>query len=450
MKIKKYNVSDVKDALKLIKKDLGDEAVILQTRKYKKGGFLGLGSKTMYEITAVAEDIKQERVTYEKKEERKEENWIDSEKLYALKNILSKNIEKQQNYSSGKGIEPSTPQINSSRSTPSTTYSKSADATRNTQLEDRNSSYTFGNKTLNDDREQGTLKKEILGMKRMLLELNDKMQSQNYLPGIPERFRKIFVSLRNQEINEEFSKKMVESLRIVTTEGIENTMELEKKFIDILSPVIKTENPLRLHEKGDIMFFVGPTGVGKTTTLTKIAAMLSLEMRKKIAILTIDTYRIAAVEQLKTSADIMGIQVGVSYSPKELLSMLEKFKNYDLILVDTAGRSQNNEMHMSELSRYLEIIKPKYVMLTGGMNTRMKDLFDIVEHFSVVSPSHLILTKMDETKVLGSIIEVCNNYDLPISFVTNGQRIPEDIMVADPKRLASILVKEVLKDARSN
>jgi flagellar biosynthesis protein FlhF len=195
---------------------------------------------------------------------------------------------------------------------------------------------------------------------------------------------------------------------------------------------------------------VGPTGVGKTTTLTKSAAMLSLEMRKKVGILTIDTYRIAAVDQLKTSADIMGIEVGVAYNPGELRSMLEKFVNYDLILVDTAGRSQKNEMQMSELTRYLQIVNPKYIFLTESMNVRKDDLFDIIEQFSVVSPTHIILTKSDETSYYGSIVEITNNYDIPVAFVTNGQRIPEDIMVADSKRLASIIVKEVLKNARSN
>ncbi len=452
MKIKKYVVEDVKEALKQIKYDLGEDAVILQTRKFKKGGFLGLGSKLMYEVTAVAED----RIVEDKpKDNRKDDEWIDSDKLYQLKKILAKNngIHGNQNTFGNyqKNPSPSVPSINSSHELRKNYYDPvKSQSERQIQDEYYQSSQPVKSQMNYDDREYNLLKREILGIKRMMQDMTVKIQDKSYLPGIPENFRRVFQSLLNQEISEDISKRIVESLRIVSSESSLNSIEFEKKFGDIISPIIKTDNPLKSHKQGDIIFFVGPTGVGKTTTLTKIAAMLTLELRKKIGILTIDTYRIAAVDQLKTSADIMGIQVGVSYNPGELKTMLEKFKNYDLILVDTAGRSQNNEMQMSELKRYMELSSPQYVFLTGSMNTRISDLRDILEHFSVVSPTHLILTKMDETRVYGSLIEVSNNFEIPISFVTNGQRIPEDIMIADPRRLGSLLVREVLKDARSD
>jgi len=457
MKIKKYVVDDVKDALKQIKSDLGDDAVILQTRKFKKGGFLGLGRKQMYEVTAVAED---KIVEDKSKDSGRDEEWIDSDKLYQLKKILAKNnAYNVSGNSTGntqfyrKSSAPTVPSINSNEYQNKYNAIKSKAYSQQTEFESeqlQSQPQYKRNVEKHEERDYVQLKKEILGIKRMMQEMNVKMQDKTYLPGIPENFRRVFQSLKKQEIGDDISKRIVESLRIVSDETSLNSIEFEKKFSDIISPVIKTDNPLKSHKQGDLIFFVGPTGVGKTTTLTKIAAMLTLELRKKIGILTIDTYRIAAVDQLKTSADIMGIQVGVAYNPGELKSMLEKFKNYDLILVDTAGRSQNNEMQMSELKRYMELTQPQYVFLTASMNTRISDLQDILEHFSVVSPTHLILTKMDETKIYGSMLEVSNNFDIPISFVTNGQRIPEDIMIADPRRLGSLLVREVLRDARSD
>src|SRR6056297_2969769 len=459
MKIKKYVVDDVKTALKRIKNELGEDAVILQTRKFKKGGFLGIGRSVKYEVTAVADDKERKRENKVPENKGEYDGWVDSKKLYELKKILSqnsmiKNDKVQQNNppeNKRNDYNPSIPEIDyqypSKKQTVQNRHSENNWNNISVQHRDREENSRV---SISDYKSMSEMKKEMLSMKRIMQDLSLKMDKDSYLPGIPEEYKKIFKALKRHELNDDIARKLVESLRIVTQDKNISTLEFEKKFIDILHPIIKTENPLKEYEKGDIIFFVGPTGVGKTTTLTKIAAMLSLEMRKKVGILTIDTYRIAAVDQLKTSADIMGIEVGVAYNPGELKTMLEKFKNYDLVLVDTAGRSQKNEMQMSELTRYLQIIEPEYVFLTGSMNTRISDLFDIVEHFSVVSPTHLILTKMDETRIYGSLIELTNNYDIPISYVTNGQRIPEDIMMGNSKRLASLLVKEVLKNARSN
>src|SRR6056297_403688 len=459
MKIKKYVVDDVKTALKRIKNELGEDAVILQTRKFKKGGFLGIGRSVKYEVTAVADDKDKKQETKYQESKNEYDGWVDSKKLYELKKILSQNSmikndktpPSQNNNNRKTEYNPSIPEIdyqyptkraNNQNYHPDSSWNSSNNQSKR---QEENSSVLLSDyKTINE------MKKEMLSMKRIMQDLSLKMDKDSYLPGIPEEYKKIFKALKRHELNDDIARKLVESLRIVTQDKNISTLEFEKKFIDILHPIIKTENPLKEYEKGDIIFFVGPTGVGKTTTLTKIAAMLSLEMRKKVGILTIDTYRIAAVDQLKTSADIMGIEVGVAYNPGELRSMLEKFVNYDLILVDTAGRSQKNDMQMSELARYLQIVNPKYIFLTESMNVRKADLFDIIEQFSVVSPTHIILTKYDETSCYGSIVEITNNYDIPVAFVTNGQRIPEDIMVADSKRLASIIVKEVLKNARSN
>ncbi|HPJ88926.1 MAG TPA: flagellar biosynthesis protein FlhF [Thermotogota bacterium] len=465
MKIKKYVVDDVKTALKKIKSELGEDAVILSTRKFKKGGFLGIGSSVKYEVTAVADDKEKKRESGRSGDTKNEyDGWVDSKKLYELKKILAQNtlIKEEENpvqapvgYQQRKKVyTPSIPEMDYERPVQQQTYSRTGKMNQNYNQNAFNNSrktvLSVSEESVEDTRSLSEMKREMISMKRIMQELSQKMDKDSYLPGIPDEYKRVYKALKNHEINEDTSRKIVESLRIVTQGKSSNTIEFEKKFVDILHPIIKTDNPLKNHEKGDIIFFIGPTGVGKTTTLTKIAAMLALEMRKKVGILTIDTYRIAAVDQLKTSADIMGIEVGVAYNPGELRAMLNNFTDYDLVLVDTAGRSQRNEMQMSELNRYLQIVKPKYIFLTEGMNIRKSDQFDIIEQFSVVSPTHLILTKSDETKCYGSIVEITNNYDIPIAYVTNGQRIPEDIMVADSKRLASIIVKEVLKDARSN
>jgi flagellar biosynthesis protein FlhF len=194
------------------------------------------------------------------------------------------------------------------------------------------------------------------------------------------------------------------------------------------------------------VFFIGPTGVGKTTTIAKIASKFKLEEHAKVAFITSDTYRIAAVEQLNTYASIISCPVSVVYSADELEDCLEEYKSYDLILIDTAGRSHKAEEQMDELMSLIERTKQKNdefdidIYLTLSVTTKSRDIASILEKYEDIEGWSIIFTKLDETSSLGNILNVRMFTDAPLSYTTSGQNVPNDIEIIDKQALAKQLL----------
>ena len=187
---------------------------------------------------------------------------------------------------------------------------------------------------------------------------------------------------------------------------------------------------------------IGATGVGKTTTLAKIAARFVLEKGVKAALITADTYRISAVEQLKTYSDIIGLPLEIVYTPQELKVALHKHRDKDLLLIDTAGRSQHNEYQMKELQEFLAVDKRIEKHLVMSATTKSRDAADILEKFSVCNPDRVIFTKTDETSSVGLILNLLRDKEIALSYLTNGQSVPDDIIPATPAQLAELLLRE--------
>ncbi|HEW92121.1 MAG TPA: flagellar biosynthesis protein FlhF [Thermotogaceae bacterium] len=413
MKIKKYLVKDIKEALIQIKQELGENAVILQTRRIRKGGFLGIfGGEIFTEVTAVAEE-NTSSVDSKKKDFDNQEDTI-----YNLREILSRNIRKNlnnvKNYEKGNfnGVKPE----------------------NHDEIDNRNVSN--GNPIASTN-----IIKDIEEIKRMFVQLNAKIEMFNGdLSEFPAELKKLFNRMVDQSISKDLSLKMLYELKDEESFEINRLSDLISRYFEKL---IKVEVP----DIGNgISMFLGPTGVGKTTTLAKLAANLKLKQKKKVAILTIDTYRIAAVSQLKTYSEIMNIPFFVAYTPQEARNIISTIENFDSILIDTAGRSQRDEIHLDELKKYVEVVKSDYRFLLLNIAINTKDLIDTIERFSLCEPTHLIFTKLDETNNFGNILNVGDNFNLPIAFITTGQDVPDDIEIADSKRLSELITKEVFKN----
>ncbi|WP_028307490.1 flagellar biosynthesis protein FlhF [Desulfitibacter alkalitolerans] len=213
--------------------------------------------------------------------------------------------------------------------------------------------------------------------------------------------------------------------------------KLAEKLADFFIPVTQA------NQKSNVLAFIGPTGVGKTTTIAKLAANFALYHGLNIALITIDTYRIGAVAQLKTYGDIIGVTVEAVMTPLELKETVKNHKHCDLILVDTAGRSSKNFEQITELKTFLDAIRPLEVYLVLDVNTKNKDLISIVDKYSVLKYSKLVFTKADETYSLGSILNVVDATELPVAYVTNGQNVPDDIIPGEPAGLAKLIIEEV-------
>lgn len=185
-----------------------------------------------------------------------------------------------------------------------------------------------------------------------------------------------------------------------------------------------------------VVYFIGPTGVGKTTTLAKLASILAVEKKKRIALFTADTYRISATDQLRTYANIMDVPMHIVYSAEEMRELYEQYKDYDYILVDTAGHSHHNEEQKSKTGEFVHVfdeLAETEVYLVLSATTKYKDLISIADSYSEMAKYKLIFTKLDETTTYGNLLNVKLHTGAALSYITCGQNVPEDISTFDPQ-----------------
>jgi flagellar biosynthesis protein FlhF len=210
----------------------------------------------------------------------------------------------------------------------------------------------------------------------------------------------------------------------------------------VMNVLLGEPEPIKLKEdkKPYVAIFIGPTGVGKTTTLAKIAADFTLNRQKKVALITADTYRIAAVEQLRTYAEILNLPVTVVYSPSEIKEAVERLSDNDIILIDTAGRSHKNKTHFDELKALVSAANADETFLVMSCNTSRIAIREIIEYYAFIRNYKLLFTKLDESSVPGVILNARYMTGKPLSYTTAGQSVPDDLDIADAKQLVSSIL----------
>ena len=279
------------------------------------------------------------------------------------------------------------------------------------------------------------LQNELAQMKAMLVQVVGKEKA-------PEDEMSLQQALKQQEVDSDIVDDVVLQLPAETVLADRDTPLALEGLTKYLSDNVQMADGLELKaRKRKIAALLGPTGVGKTTTLAKIAAQCVLEKGVSTAFITADTYRISAVEQLKTYADILGLPIAIVYTPDELKEAIQKFRQKQLILIDTAGRSQHNRRQMAELKDFLAVNQniEKYLVLSA--TTKNEDAKDIVDKFSVCKPDKVIFTKTDETKSLGIILNILRKKAMRLSYLTNGQSVPDDIVPAQAEKLAELFLR---------
>ncbi len=279
--------------------------------------------------------------------------------------------------------------------------------------------------------EKPAYSEEMREMRKVMEQMSQKINDLGSTPKA-KGLSKLHRDLIDKELDETVVKRLVKKVEKLGaragTAEIHNllTQELTNSFKDVAPIVPMGKKPL-------VAALVGPTGVGKTTTIAKLAANFSLIEKQKVTLVTADTYRVAAVDQLKTFAEIIRAPVEVVVSPNSAIEAIQRHQDKDLILIDTAGRSPNNQIQMSELRAFLEKAQPDRVFLTISATTRVKDMLDIVEKFDFPCIDSLIFTKLDETSTYGGIVSVLNKTKKPLAYLTNGQSVPDDIILANPQ-----------------
>ena len=424
MQVKKYIANDMKEAISLIKEDLGSRAVIISTRKVKKGsGAFGLFGKPALEVTAAKDDAVREK---------------KPDRLNGLMLRQQTEYEKEiRNNAPPEAKPPSPPQFQRSSMTHlEEGVGELRDLIRDIQKGVR--------RDVNDQGNITHLRYELKELKNLvntLVTQSDDLRDEE----LHENLIAIFQQLRFNGIEEKFAIRLCREVqkRIPPTE-IDNfsyvKIFLARMFMQVLNIIPKFKID-ELNSGPKVLAFLGPTGVGKTTTLAKIASTLKLENPGiKIALITVDTYRIAAAQQLKEYAKIIKVPFRVVNTSDQLDAILKEFNDKDLLLIDTAGRSQRDENQMLELRDFFKGRTDFTNILVLSSTTKDNDLVEITKRFSTIPLNSVIFTKLDESTSYGSIFNHSVRFKLPISYLTTGQNVPEDIENASRERLINLLL----------
>ncbi len=259
----------------------------------------------------------------------------------------------------------------------------------------------------------------------------------------PEGLFRLYADLIDADLSEEEARNWVERVRVdAACDHIEEPALLKTRIARMVESELAVCGPIRLSRgQRRVAALIGPTGVGKTTTIAKLAANFRLRENRRVGLITVDTYRIAAVEQLRTYAEIIDLPMQVVSAPREMREAVQRFAGFDLILIDTAGRSPKDEIKIRELRAILNEARADEVHLVISSVVGAKALRQIIDHFQTASPTALLLTKLDEAPSLGGLLPVLSEGRLPLSYLTNGQNVPDDIEVADAGKLARMILR---------
>lgn len=346
MKVKKYVVASMPQAMKAIRSDLGEEAVILHSKQIRTGGFLGLFTKAKIEVLAAVDSV---------------------EKLSVKKNLAPP--------------EPS--------------------------MEDNQ-----------------------FFMKQQLNELNTLISQMSQMPKVssgsyPKAVEDVLAYLRLQEIDEAILENLEAPMLEYYYLHRPDSKQLMKWTNNWLVNQFKASEWSGPFKK--YVSVVGPTGVGKTTTLAKLAAKCVLEQNQKIAFITTDTYRISAIEQLKTYASILNAPLTICYNGADFKKALLETEAYDVIFIDTAGRNFLEPQYVNDLKKIITFQEDLQTFLVLALTSKVSDMKAVYERFASLPVDHLIFTKQDETTRKGSLLNMLYHYGQRAAFTTNGQDVPEDV-----------------------
>lgn len=257
----------------------------------------------------------------------------------------------------------------------------------------------------------------------------------------PSALFDLYTDLIEAEVDEAVARELVDRLRREPGLEAAESRVARQRLAQILQSEIQVTGPIHAASgAGRVVALVGPTGVGKTTTIAKLAANYRLKEGRRVGLITVDTYRIAAVEQLRTYAEIIDLPMEVVSTPREMRDAVARMKDFDLVLMDTAGRSPRDEVRIRELRSMLTEAEPNEVHLVLSAAASARSLVAAAEKFIPVGVTAAIVTKVDEATALGNILSLARTCKLPFSYLTDGQNVPDDINVAEPRALAQLIL----------
>ena len=420
MNLQTFKAPTMADALQQVKSQLGHDAIILHTRTYQLRQWLGLRRREMVEVTA-GRGLNFVRKT-------KPQTAVPSGVARANQAIGANS--RGLIYGPGAG-----------RSAPVSNPTTLATITPRDQVE--------GARALMDSPAVGNalvigVSKDMADLKKMVEKLIVDNSRLN-MPKLPEELLEHYTTLIQNEVADELAQEILRTLqKEVRPEYLSQDAYIKERLADHIEKLIPHSGPItRKSTPGPhVLALIGPTGVGKTTTLAKIAANLKLKEGYRVGLITLDTYRIAAVDQLKRYADIIGSPLKVVGNPEELRDAMATMDRMDFVLIDTAGRSPNDVMKLNELRELLGSIKPDEVHLVLSSTSAPTCIELAVQRFSDVRVDKVIFTKLDEAVHVGVVLNVMRKLNKSLSYVTTGQNVPNDIELGRGRMLARLILGE--------
>ena len=412
MTINKYQGRTQEEAIRIAKEQLGENAVIMNVRPIKSKGLFHFLKDSVYEVTAAVEE---------------QQPVAKSSGLAIQDNI---------NFSADEEIKiPIQPQETVAR----------RETNRQAEVLKRESQNRLEERIENI---QDLLEKKLAPAETETAKSQSKREEKTAKMTKEQEegmkfLKMIYGIMLENEINEKYANVILEDIEKVVRGGSSVDYILSSIYQKM---ILKFGQPRPIEfgeKKPKVVFFIGPTGVGKTTTIAKVASKFKLDAGKKVALLSADTYRIAAAEQLKTYANILDTPFSIVYAPEELNQAIAQLADYDLILVDTAGFSHKNMEQKDDIKKLVNSLDKKYekeVCLVVSATAKYKDLVNIADVYHDIADYKLIFTKLDETSAYGNLLNIRLYSGADLSYTTNGQNVPDDIELFHTQKIVKQLL----------